>query len=194
MGKPGRAWGSLGELAQRRVVQLTYLPCAAHVGQGRRCVSGSAFWRFGPLSRRSRHRSKASFSSCAVFSCECLRMVSVCLRSSICVKRLRMRSMSESLPFWKSSHGGRCLKAVIAKLSDRMKATKGRPCLDAATFLLARFCFSRLLCRSRLLFFARACFFLLSLALSCFPRLSIMTHFCRQNFGILVGSSRRAVE
>ena len=63
-------------------------------------------------------------------------MVSVWFLSSISVNLLRIRSISESWPFWKSSHGGRFLKAVIAKLSERVKATKGRPCFDAALNLL----------------------------------------------------------
>ena len=51
--------------------------------------------------------------------------------SSIFVKANLMRSMSESCPLKKSCHGGMFLKAVIAKLSERVKATNGKPCFEA---------------------------------------------------------------
>ena len=48
-------------------------------------------------------------------------------------QHVRVPAFPEVAPRWEP---GRCLKAVIAKLSDRVKATKGRPCLDAALNLL----------------------------------------------------------
>ncbi len=51
--------------------------------------------------------------------------------SSIFVKTNLMRSMSDSCPLRKSCHGGMFLKAVTAKLSERVKATNGKPCLEA---------------------------------------------------------------
>ena len=55
----------------------------------------------------------------------------MCIWSSFATKRCLIRSMSELRPLTKSSQGGMDLKAVIAKLSDLVKATKGKPCLDA---------------------------------------------------------------
>ena len=51
--------------------------------------------------------------------------------SNFSVNAWRMRSMSELRPLTKSSHGGKFLNAVIAKLSDRVKATNGNPCFEA---------------------------------------------------------------
>ena len=58
-------------------------------------------------------------------------MVRSCMLSKLRVKSRRMRSMSESHPAAKSSHGGKFLKADMWKLSERVKARKGRQCLDA---------------------------------------------------------------
>ena len=77
------------------------------------------------------HASWASCSMSGVFMALYRAKVSVCNFSSHLANSKRMRSMSESLPRRKSSHGGRFLKAVMAKLSERVKATKGNPCLEA---------------------------------------------------------------
>ena len=80
---------------------------------------------------RARKASCAACSSSAVFRALCFASVRRCSCSRARVKSKRMRSMFESLPFTKSPHGGKFLKAVMAKLSERVKATKGKPCLDA---------------------------------------------------------------
>ncbi len=77
---------------------------------------------------------KATCAACSrseVFRALCFASVRWCIFSSLLVKYKRIRNMSESLPSTKSPHGGRFLKAVMAKLSERVKATNGKPCLDA---------------------------------------------------------------
>ena len=83
----------------------------------------------GPSSRRC-------FNACGCCTC-CMcvdphvAIVLSCIFWSLFMKSFRIRNMSDCLPCRKSCHGGNFSKAVISKLSERVKATKGRPCFDA---------------------------------------------------------------
>ena len=58
------------------------------------------------------------------------------MRSSFSSKARLIRNMLDCRPFINSPMGGKFLKAVIAKFSERVKATKGIPCLAAGMKLL----------------------------------------------------------
>lgn len=87
------------------------------------CWVLTAFWL--------RQSSYARFSSATLSMLEYCSMVFLCIPSNNSVNASRLRSISESRPLTKSCHGGRFLNAVIAKLSERVNATKDKPCFEA---------------------------------------------------------------
>ena len=105
---------------------------SAHLGQGMR--QGAFFCLFGILSRSSSHRLFASSSCFSVFILECFAMVVLCKRLSFSVNRQRICSISDCRPFWKSVQEGKLTNAVIAKLSEQVHATYGKPCFAAGLY------------------------------------------------------------
>ena len=96
----------------------------------------SSFNRFGFRACSSVQAACASASNSGVCIVECFARVRSCICCNRSVNCKRMRSMSEFRPATKSPQGGKFLKAVIAKDSERVHATNGKPCFEAGLNLL----------------------------------------------------------
>ena len=129
------AWGHLicqaVDTRPRAVGRGNRWPLYSEAQQGHGIKGPAFFCRLAEESWASRHCAKAFSSSSFVSKVEWRARVSVCSPSSFSMNHRRMRNMSDLRPSTKSCHGGRFLKAVIAKFSERVKATNGRPCLEA---------------------------------------------------------------
>ena len=87
-----------------------------------------------PFVRSFLHCSVARASSLADFILLHPAKVRWCISINLSMNDSRILSMSLFSPFLNSSKGGRLEKAVFAKDSDRVKATKAKPCLLAGLY------------------------------------------------------------
>ena len=104
-----------------------YHPLSTHAGQQ----------NLGPASTLQVRRFGCHLACCCCsLPSPCFCHVCSCITSNSCSNSCLTYNMSLSLPRVKSSHAGKFLKAVIAKDSDRVNATKGSPCFDAGRNVL----------------------------------------------------------